>query len=185
MQYTWHLRVHLDGRRTTVWRQWIVPVVLTALSVVGLTALLGHFRQESRPDAVGDCRSVRSHLKALSYEKIDCSAYNASYRIAVIVPSPGDRKPGTCPFGPYRAVAGPEQTECLVLNAKTGDCLELQGPRRRELSERAVLVRAECNGAPTVAKVSAVLTGSAGGCEPRDEAIYYAQPETTICLRRP
>ncbi|GAB2852444.1 hypothetical protein [Lentzea nigeriaca] len=68
MQYTWHLRIHLDGRRETVWRQWIAPVVPTALSVVGLTALFGHFHEESRPDAVGDCWAVR-------YEKIECSAY--------------------------------------------------------------------------------------------------------------
>lgn len=164
-----------------MWRQWIVPIVLTALTVAGFTVLA---LQREPKDPMSYCYTSTAGRTALSLQETECTAYNATYKVALIVESVDERTAGACPFGPYHSVPhGRDGTLCLSLNVRVGDCLQTLKPRK-PARHRGELVREEC-GPRSESKVTTVATGPQGGCASTEKAIYYSQPATTICLGKP
>ena len=87
-----------------MWRQWIVPCVLTALCVAGLTALIKPPKTNDR-SPVGDCYAVFGGKRSINFALVDCSADNSTYKVVSTVDSPDwSLDPGACPGGPYRAL---------------------------------------------------------------------------------
>jgi hypothetical protein len=168
-----------------VWRQWIVPGVLTALVVAGLTVLVGlHLADRPSSSAVGRCYAVVAGKKSAGLAVTDCSADDAAYRTALTVESPDwSLDPGTCPDGPYRAhrPSLTDDTSCLVLNVREGDCLNRVEARKGTKSD---LGKGRCD-MSSESKVTKVVTGPRLSCGPGEKTTFYPQPATTICLRKP
>lgn len=165
-----------------MWRQWIVPCVLTALCVAGLTLLLQR-PDDAAPDTpqIGDCFAVRGWKKGVGLRKADCGAEDAMYRTAVIVDSPyWSLGPGTCPAGPYQAHrSGTGDTLCLMPNVQVGDCLQTE---RAWTGSKNAIGKRRCNDA-SESKVTKVVTGPRLSCDPGHVTTFYSEPATTICLK--
>lgn len=168
-----------------MWRQWIVPGVLTALFVAGFTVLVGlHLDDGHSSSDVGQCYAVVADRKSVGLAAADCSADDATYRTALTVESPGwSLDPGTCPDGSYRAVrkSATGDTSCLVLNVREGDCLS---PVRARAGTDSDLGKSRCDSS-SESKVTEVAAGARRSCGPGEKTTFYSQPATTICLGKP
>ena len=162
-----------------MWRQWIVPCVLTALCVAGLTALIKPPKTNDR-SPVGDCYAVFGGKRSINFALVDCSADNSTYKVVSTVDSPDwSLDPGACPGGPYRALReGIGDTECLMLDLGEGECLNRVTSR---LGQRSDLVKGRCDD-HSESKVTKVVTGPRESCGPGETTTFYAQPATTVCL---
>ena len=165
-----------------MWRQWIVPCVLTALCAAGLTLLVGR-PDDAEPASprVGDCFAVRSAKKHVGLAPADCGAEDAMYRTAVIVKSPDwTLDPGACPAGPYRANR-PDRgdTLCLMPNVRAGDCLQTV---HANVGSKTAIGKRPCGDA-SESKVTKVVTGPRQSCDPGEVTTFYSEPATTICLQ--
>lgn len=162
-----------------MWRQWIVPCVLTAMCVAGLTALIGSPKTEDR-SPVGNCYKVGAGRKAVGLTDVDCAADNSTYKVALTVDSPDwSMDPGTCPDGHYRALRlGIGDTECLMLDLREGECLNRV---TSTIGQRSDLVKRRCDDY-SESKVTKVVTGRRESCGPGETTTFYSQPATTICL---
>jgi hypothetical protein len=169
-----------------VWRQWIVPCVLTALCVAGFTVLSAQHKEqsgESRSSGVGDCFAVVAARKSVGLAKADCAGGNATYKAVLTADSPDwSLDPGACPDGPYRAIReGTGDTLCLTLNVRAGDCLNRVTART---GTRTDLGKSRCDSS-SESKVTEVTAGPRLSCRPGEKTTFYAQPATTICLGKP
>lgn len=158
-----------------------MPGVLTAMCVAGLTVLIPQKEEHDAP--VASCFATHVTRSTIQLVAAECTAYNATYKVALNVGSVDTGTPGACPFGPYRAVAQDSgETSCLMLNAGAGDCFRTLTPRHG--GHRGELSRGEC-GSGSEFEVTEIATGPQGGCAPEEKAVYYPQPATTICLGKP
>lgn len=165
-----------------MWRQWIVPCVLTALCVAGFTALVRPPKTNDR-SPVGNCYKVAAGKKSVHLTDVECSADDSTYKVALTVDSPDwSLDPGTCPDGRYRALrVGTGDTECLMLDLREGECLNRV---RSTIGQYNDLVKGRCDDY-SESKVTKVVTGARESCGPGEKTTYYAQPSTTICLGKP
>jgi hypothetical protein len=165
-----------------LWRQWIVPCVLTALCVAGLTALVGLPYSDGR-SPVGDCYGVAVRKKSVDLAKAGCSDDDSTYRVALTVDSPDwSMDPGTCPEGRYRPLRdGIGDTLCLMLDLREGECLNRV---TSSIGRRSDLARSRCN-SYSESKVTKVVSGARESCGPGETTTFYAEPATTVCLGKP
>ncbi|MFD5826045.1 hypothetical protein [Lentzea sp. NPDC060358] len=155
--------------------------MLALLCMAGITALVQQWQRENPEPS---CYALRAARTSTDMSAVDCGAYNATYKVALLVDSPDERTPGRCPLGPYSVADDPSGgTRCLMLDVEAGDCLQTLTARRKG-REHSALARDEC-GPRSQERVTAVVTGPQSGCAPEEKAIHYSQPATTICLGKP
>ncbi|MGW6936937.1 LppU/SCO3897 family protein [Lentzea sp. NPDC054927] len=170
-----------------MWRQWIVPGVLTTACVAGLTVLAQELKAEHPAPTPSDCYAVIASKRSVGLEETDCAAYNATYRVSLRVDSPDwSLDPAACPDGPYRALRPrpTADTLCMTLNVREGDCLQHAKPWGKTGSRFSELARNTCGPAAEV-KVTKVVTGARESCGPGEKTNHYSQSALTVCLGKP
>ncbi|WP_199441143.1 LppU/SCO3897 family protein [Umezawaea beigongshangensis] len=158
-----------------------VGVIVLVLVIVGFNV----WGTGAGAAKAGECVKVTSASASdADAEKVDCSAPDASYEVAVNL----DSRTASCPDGDYAEYSQKGRRSngyrlCLMLNASVGDCFTESGSTVFGRTDKSA-----CTSSSTFKVVEVLDRRDEAGCPNEEGALgvlTYSQPPTTLCLGEP